>query len=618
MHRRGGRGATGCSPRASAPARVDRRRTSRTSSPRWRASRRRRVSAVGPGLQLQNLETRAQAGHLRPGRGDRGAGRAPSSCRAPACARPEKPIGSFLFSGPTGVGKTELAKQLAKVLGVEFLRFDMSEYSEKHTVSRLIGAPPGYVGFDQGGLLTDAVRKHPYSVLVLDEIEKAHPDLFNILLQVMDHATLTDNNGRKADFRNVDPHPDHQRRRARDERARRIGFGGRAGAGGRDRGRRRPSSAPSRPSSATGSTAGSCSTACRARSSCKVVDKELELLAGAARREAGDARAHATRRATGSPSTATTRRSARARWRGWSRTRIKKPLAEALLFGELARRRPRAVDARRATGSPSGSRRLRTESSRSGRASGLADAGDTPRLGRMSEAIRASSGAAPRLLRAGARRRGRRAEGELDAGREAARARPQAARRRSCEAGGSALDAVQRAVELLEDDPRFNAGTGGALTERRHARARRRDHGGHRACARARCAACRRSPSRSRSRAPCSTRGGTCSTRPRAPPRSRAAAGFAPEDPARMITRARARAAAALARDPGAAHSAATRSARSRATLAGRLAAATSTGGIVGKRPGRVGDSPILGAGTYADDAAARSPRPAAAKASCA
>ncbi len=116
---------------------------------------------------------------------------------------PEKPIGSFLFSGPTGVGKTELAKQLAAVLGVEFLRFDMSEYSEKHTVSRLIGAPPGYVGFDQGGLLTDSIRKHPYAVLVLDEIEKAHPDLFNILLQVMDHATLTDNNGRKADFRNI-------------------------------------------------------------------------------------------------------------------------------------------------------------------------------------------------------------------------------------------------------------------------------------------------------------------------------------------------------------------------------------------------------------------------------
>ncbi len=115
----------------------------------------------------------------------------------------ERPIGSFLFSGPTGVGKTELAKQLAKAMGVEFLRFDMTEYMEKHTVSRLIGAPPGYVGFDQGGLLTDAIRKTPYTVLVLDEIEKAHPDIFNILLQVMDHATLTDNNGRKADFRHV-------------------------------------------------------------------------------------------------------------------------------------------------------------------------------------------------------------------------------------------------------------------------------------------------------------------------------------------------------------------------------------------------------------------------------
>jgi ATP-dependent Clp protease ATP-binding subunit ClpA len=116
---------------------------------------------------------------------------------------PNKPTGCFLFAGPTGVGKTELAKQLANVLGVEFIRFDMSEYMEKHTVSRLIGAPPGYVGFDQGGQLTDAVNKHPYSVVLLDEIEKAHPDLYNILLQVMDHATLTDNNGRKSDFRNV-------------------------------------------------------------------------------------------------------------------------------------------------------------------------------------------------------------------------------------------------------------------------------------------------------------------------------------------------------------------------------------------------------------------------------
>ena len=116
---------------------------------------------------------------------------------------PDKPIGSFLFSGPTGVGKTELAKQLAFTLGVEFIRFDMSEYAEPHTVSRLIGAPPGYVGFDQGGLLTDAVNKTPYAVVVLDEIEKAHPNLFNILLQVMDHATLTDNNGKRADFHNV-------------------------------------------------------------------------------------------------------------------------------------------------------------------------------------------------------------------------------------------------------------------------------------------------------------------------------------------------------------------------------------------------------------------------------
>ena len=116
---------------------------------------------------------------------------------------PQKPTGSFLFSGPTGVGKTEVARELAYIMGVELIRFDMSEYMERHAVSRLIGAPPGYVGFDQGGLLTEAVTKHPYSVLLLDEIEKAHPDVYNILLQVMDHGTLTDNNGRKADFRNV-------------------------------------------------------------------------------------------------------------------------------------------------------------------------------------------------------------------------------------------------------------------------------------------------------------------------------------------------------------------------------------------------------------------------------
>ncbi len=116
---------------------------------------------------------------------------------------PQKPVGSFLFSGPTGVGKTEVARQLAYALGIQLHRFDMSEYMERHAVSRLIGAPPGYVGFDQGGLLTEAITKQPYAVLLLDEIEKAHPDIFNILLQVMDHGTLTDNNGRKADFRNV-------------------------------------------------------------------------------------------------------------------------------------------------------------------------------------------------------------------------------------------------------------------------------------------------------------------------------------------------------------------------------------------------------------------------------
>ncbi len=116
---------------------------------------------------------------------------------------PERPVGCFLFTGPTGVGKTEVSRQVAYNMGVEFMRFDMSEYMEKHAVARLIGAPPGYIGFDQGGLLTDGIRKHPHSVLLLDEIEKAHLDLFNILLQVMDHATLTDNTGRKADFRNV-------------------------------------------------------------------------------------------------------------------------------------------------------------------------------------------------------------------------------------------------------------------------------------------------------------------------------------------------------------------------------------------------------------------------------
>jgi len=137
---------------------------------------------------------------------------------------PTKPIGSFLFSGPTGVGKTELAKQLARIMGVPLIRFDMSEYMEKHTVSRLIGAPPGYVGFDQGGLLTDAIRKQPHAVLLLDEVEKAHPDVFDILLQVMDHATLTDNNGRQSDFRHV-VLIFTTNAGARDMTASRVGFG---------------------------------------------------------------------------------------------------------------------------------------------------------------------------------------------------------------------------------------------------------------------------------------------------------------------------------------------------------------------------------------------------------
>ncbi len=143
--------------------------------------------------------------------------------------QPEKPVGCFLFAGPTGVGKTEVAKQLASTLGIEFVRFDMSEYMEAHTVSRLIGAPPGYVGFDQGGLLTDAIRKSPHAVLLLDEIEKAHPNLFNILLQVMDHATLTDNNGRKADFRNVILIMTTNAG-AQEMAAKPIGFGGRSNA----------------------------------------------------------------------------------------------------------------------------------------------------------------------------------------------------------------------------------------------------------------------------------------------------------------------------------------------------------------------------------------------------
>jgi ATP-dependent Clp protease ATP-binding subunit ClpA len=151
---------------------------------------------------LQESRAQSEAHDLRPGQGDRGAGGRDQDV-ALGARRSAQARRQFLFAGPTGVGKTEVTRQLAIAMGVEFVRFDMSEYMERHTVSRLIGAPPGYVGFDQGGLLTEAIAKHPHCVLLLDEIEKAHPDVFNLLLQVMDHGTLTDNNGRKADFRHV-------------------------------------------------------------------------------------------------------------------------------------------------------------------------------------------------------------------------------------------------------------------------------------------------------------------------------------------------------------------------------------------------------------------------------
>ena len=253
-----------------------------------------------------------------------------------------KPVGSFLFAGPTGVGKTEVTRQLAIALGVELVRFDMSEYMERHTVSRLIGAPPGYVGFDQGGLLTEAITKHPHCVLLLDEIEKAHPDVFNLLLQVMDHGTLTDNNGRKADFRHVDHRDDDQRRRLGDEprvdrlhaagpRDRRHGSDQAAVLAGvpqphrRDHPVRRRSTRPTIQ---------------------RVVDKLLvEVEAqleqkGVALHVDDDARAVDRRRK------ATTRRWARARWRACIQEHIKRPLAEELLFGRLATADTRSVIAR--------------------------------------------------------------------------------------------------------------------------------------------------------------------------------------------------------------------------------------------------------------------------------
>ena len=232
---------------------------------------------------------------------------------------PEKPVGSFLFSGPTGVGKTELAKQLARVLGVEFLRFDMSEYMEKHTVSRLIGAPPGYVGFDQGGLLTDAVRKTPYAVLVLDEIEKAHPDVFNILLQVMDHATLTDNNGRKADFRNVILIMTTNAG-AQELTRESLGFGGSSAAGASQKNDRMAIERTFSPEFRNRLDAWITFSSLAPATVDKIVDKFVGELTRPARGEERDASSSPRRPASGCATRATTSSSAPGRWAASSRT----------------------------------------------------------------------------------------------------------------------------------------------------------------------------------------------------------------------------------------------------------------------------------------------------------
>ena len=230
-HGRGGRGAEAATRRNNASAKSVPSRSSR-SSPRWPGCRCRRCRATTgrrwPSLDVelkkvifgQHAAIDAVASAIKLSR---------SGLRSP-----DKPIGNFLFTGPTGVGKTELARQLSRILGVEFIRFDMSEYMEKHAVSRLIGAPPGYVGYEEGGLLIDAIRKSPHAVLLLDEIEKAHPDMYSILLQVMDHATLTDSHGRKADFRHVILIMTTNVG-ARDLSDRRLGFG-EAGVGSSSRG----------------------------------------------------------------------------------------------------------------------------------------------------------------------------------------------------------------------------------------------------------------------------------------------------------------------------------------------------------------------------------------------
>ena len=237
----------------------------------------------------------------------------------------DKPIGSFLFAGPTGVGKTELARQLARVLKVEFLRFDMSEYMEKHAVARLIGAPPGYVGYEEGGLLIDAIRKAPHAVLLLDEIEKAHPDLFAILLQVMDHATLTDTHGRQADFRHVILIMTTNAG-ARDLSGRKMGFGEPAARAAEPPAR---SSGCSRPSSATASMPPCTSTRSarpRLRGSWTSTSPSSSAHGG---QPPADHRAHAGGPRVAGDERASIAPSARARWRAWSSAAIKKPLVRA-------------------------------------------------------------------------------------------------------------------------------------------------------------------------------------------------------------------------------------------------------------------------------------------------
>ena len=269
----------------------------------------RQVSASDKTL-AQEPGSRPAAGRVRPGPRARRArdGDQALARRPPPAARSRS--ARYLFTGPTGVGKTEVAKQLAKTLGIELIRFDMSEYMERHTVSRLIGAPPGYVGYDRGGLLTEAIAKTPHAVLLLDEIEKAHPDVFNVLLQVMDHGTL-DRQQRQED-RFSPRRPDH------DEQRRRAGSG--AQAGRLRRARQRAASDDialqehcSAPSSATASTRASSFDALSPEVMERIVDKFMKELERAARRARGDDRAHRAPRAPTSPKRATTRIRARAR-----------------------------------------------------------------------------------------------------------------------------------------------------------------------------------------------------------------------------------------------------------------------------------------------------------------